>query len=84
MGFIKQSLVFLAAHFHRYELVPFMDKGLIYYRADCQYDFCDSLPQAWVNYKSGCKYIIYSWGVHDQMKSNKLDNYLFDNQAIQL
>lgn len=72
-------LVFLAAHFRCQALAPVMDIGLIHYRADCQCDFSDTLPQAWVNYKAGKKCISYSWGDHDQMKSNKSDNYLFDD-----
>lgn len=61
-----------------------MDIGLIHYRADCQCDFCHTLPQAWVNYKAGSKCISYSWGDHDQMKSNKSDDYLLDKQGIRL
>lgn len=75
-------VVFLAVHFHCQEPVPVMDIGLIHYSAYCQCDFCDTLPQAWVNYKSSYKCIGYLWRVHDQMKSNKSDDYLFDNQHI--
>jgi len=77
-------LVFLAAHFRCLELVLVMDIGLIHYRADCQCDVCHTLPKAWVNYKAGSKRISYSWRDHDQMKSNKSDDYLFDKQGIGL
>lgn len=61
-----------------------MDIGLIHYHADCQCDFCHTLPQAWVNYKADSKCISYSWRDHDQRKSNKSDDYLFDKQGIRL
>lgn len=61
-------------------LVPVMDIGLIHYRTD----FCHTLLQPWVNYETGGKRIRYSWAGHDQTKSNKSDDYLFDKQRIRL
>lgn len=75
-------LCFLPADFCRLELV--MHIGLIHYRGDWHHDFCHTLPQAWVNYKAGNKCPSYSWGDHDQMKSNKSDDYLFDKRKISL